>query len=68
MGIRTPTASKRRAGIVAVDVPDIDSLIERLLVDDFEAGAELGRLRIDVHAYNSEGEIDRLLEALKTRL
>lgn len=68
VGILTPTESTHRAGIVVASISDTDSMIDRLLREDFEVGAELGRLRIDVHAYNSEREIDRMLEAIATIL
>jgi cysteine desulfurase / selenocysteine lyase len=60
----TPTEWSRRAGVVVVDLPDADASMRRLMTERIDVGVEEGRLRVDPHAYNTEAEIDLLLEHL----
>ena len=60
----TPTEWSRRAGLVAVDMADADGVMTGLFQSGIEVGVEVNRLRVDPHAYNSEDEVDRLLEHL----
>jgi selenocysteine lyase/cysteine desulfurase len=60
----TPTDWPRRAGVIAVDLRDPERVMADLLEVGIEVGVELTRLRVDPHAYNTEEEIDRLLDRL----
>ncbi len=60
----TPRAFPQRAGIVVLDLPDPLELQRTLLDGDIDVGVELGRLRIDLHAFNTEAEVDLLLDRL----
>lgn len=66
LGHQSPTPSdwSRRAGVVAVELADPERVMADLLEAGIEVGVELTRLRVDPHAYNTEEEIDRLLDRL----
>jgi selenocysteine lyase/cysteine desulfurase len=66
LGHKSPTPSEwsRRAGVVVVDLPDADATMGRLMTAGIEVGVEEGKLRVDPHAYNTEEEVDLLLEHL----
>jgi len=60
----TPRDWAGRAGVVLVDLPDATATMSRLMDAGIEVGVEEGRLRVDPHAYNTEAEIDLLIEHL----
>jgi selenocysteine lyase/cysteine desulfurase len=66
-GVRlwTPPARAERAGIVAFDVPDRARLHGRLEADGIHTLDYLGHIRVDPSFYNTEEEIERLLEKLR---
>ena len=63
-GSPTPRDWASRAGVVLVDLPDAAATMSRLMDAGIEVGVEEGRLRVDPHAYNTEAEIDLLIEHL----
>ena len=63
-GSPTPVDWPRRAGVVLVDLQDATATMSRLLEAGIDVGVEEGRLRVDPHAYNTEQEMDLLLEQL----
>ena len=64
----TPRGWKERAGIVCLDVREPDALMRRLRERGIETGVVRGFLRVDLHAYNDEPELDRLLDELSEAL
>jgi cysteine desulfurase/selenocysteine lyase len=66
LGHSSPTPSQwpRRAGVVTIDLPDAEAVMIDFLREGVEVGVEVGRLRVDPHAYNTVDEIDRLLDLL----
>lgn len=60
----TPTDPRRRAGVVAVDVADANRVNDQLRADQIITIPERGRLRLDLHALNTEQDVDRILECL----
>jgi len=65
-GYRTPTPLEwqERAGVVSIEVDDAARAVDELLREGIEIGYEVGYLRVDPHAYNTEEEIRELLERL----
>jgi cysteine desulfurase/selenocysteine lyase len=61
----TPRAWSDRAGIVSLDLDEPDVVVQELHERSLEAGVVNRRLRVDLHAFNEEAEVDRLLEALR---
>lgn len=61
----TPSQWSKRAGVIALAASEPGRLMDTLLDDGVEVGIEEGKLRVDIHAYNSEDEIDRLLDRLR---
>jgi selenocysteine lyase/cysteine desulfurase len=60
----TPRAFDQRAGIVVLDLPEPVALQRTLLGGGIDVGVEQGRLRVDLHAFNTEAEVDMLLDRL----
>ncbi len=63
--LATPRPWSERAGIVSFDLPDAAATAERALQDRILVAVKDGRtLRTAVHFYNTEEEVDRLVEHL----
>jgi cysteine desulfurase / selenocysteine lyase len=63
----TPADWTRRAGVITVRVPEPRAVAAALEADGVVVGVELDQLRLDVHAYNTEDDLDRLLQGLDRR-
>ena len=61
----TPSSPQRRAGIVAIQVPDQDRLCHELQEQGIHIGNWLGFLRIDPACYNTTDELDALLARIR---
>jgi selenocysteine lyase/cysteine desulfurase len=59
-------APAHRSTIVSMAVDDVDSVMARLRAAGVVASARAGRVRLSVHFYNREEEIDRVVELLAT--
>lgn len=57
----TPADSNRRAGIVVFDAPGFGSIARRLEEDHIRISVRRGHLRVSLHAYNNEADLERLL-------
>lgn len=65
-GFQVSPGPDERAGILTARRPDVDTtrLAERLHADGVRLSSRRGRLRISPHFYNTEQEVDRLLESI----
>ena len=62
--IVTPLVEGRRSGIVCFRVEDAVDLAERLVERDVIVSAREGNVRVGIHFYNDEDDVDRLLAEL----
>ena len=63
--IRTPREPECRAGVVAFEHPRAEELVADLRLRGVDIGSyPFGLVRVDPHAYNTVGDIDRFLEEL----
>jgi selenocysteine lyase/cysteine desulfurase len=60
----TPVDSARRAGIVVFDAPDFEAIAGRLEENHIRISVRRGHLRVSLHAYNNEADLERLLTHL----
>lgn len=60
----TPADSARRAGIVVFAAPDVGATARRLGEARIRVSVRRGHLRVSLHAYNDETDLDRLLAHL----
>lgn len=70
LGIKpmAPFSSDCRSGIVAFQNEKVDTVNEALLKDNIHVMHHAGRIRIAVHGYNQQEDVDRLLTGLKSVL
>jgi selenocysteine lyase/cysteine desulfurase len=59
----TPVQPNQRAGIIVVRHPDPEAVVASCRQAGIDIGS-IGCLRIDVHAFNDEQDVDRLLDRL----
>jgi cysteine desulfurase/selenocysteine lyase len=62
--IVTPLVEGRRSGIVCFGVEDAVNLAERLIERGVIVSAREGNVRVGIHFYNDEDDVDRLLAEL----
>jgi kynureninase len=62
----TPRAWPGRAGVISLALRDPEAVRARLARRGFDTGVSAGVLRVDIHAYNEESEVDRLLAELRS--
>ncbi|MCA9041755.1 MAG: aminotransferase class V-fold PLP-dependent enzyme [Planctomycetaceae bacterium] len=60
----TPHEPGSRAGILAFRHPDTERIYQKLLAEDIHVMHHAGRLRIAIHGYNTEQDVNRLLACL----
>jgi cysteine desulfurase/selenocysteine lyase len=63
--VLTPEPPELRAGIVTFRVEEPEALMERLESGRIVVSLRDGLVRVSPHFWNTEGEIDRLLAALR---
>jgi kynureninase len=61
----TPRAWSHRAGVISLAVRDAGAVRASLARRGLDTGVSSGVLRVDIHAYNEESEVDRLLGELR---
>jgi selenocysteine lyase/cysteine desulfurase len=66
LDITTPRQWDRRAGVLTVIHPDAPAAMEQLAALGVDVGVEGSEIRVDVHAYNDAGDIDRLIAGLSS--
>lgn len=64
----TPPDEPHLAGILAFRHPDADRIHRELRAADVHVMCHAGRLRIAIHGYNTQDDVERLLSALRTAL
>lgn len=64
LDVTTPRAWSKRAGVLTVRHPDAPEAMRALVAEGIDVGVERTEIRVDVHAYNSAADVDRLIEAL----
>jgi cysteine desulfurase / selenocysteine lyase len=60
----TPAEDDALAGIVAFRHPEMDRLFERLQLDRIRVMHSAGRIRVAIHGYNTEADVEHLLAVL----
>lgn len=63
--IATPRAAYRRGPLVAIASTDAEQLVAKLGEDGIVTSSRGGNLRVSPHCYNTDDDIDRLLEGLR---
>lgn len=66
--LMTPTDADAVAGIIAFRHPDADVINQRLHAQNIHIMAHAGRLRVAIHGYNTAGDIETFLKALRAAL
>lgn len=64
MPVTSPLVPERRSGIVCFAPPDPQATAKRLIEKDVIVSAREGSIRVGIHFYNNEEDLDRLLELL----
>lgn len=64
--IATPKDRAHRGPLVAIASTDAEQLVDRLGAEGIVTSSRGGNLRVSPHCYNTDGDIDRLLAALRT--
>jgi selenocysteine lyase/cysteine desulfurase len=62
--VATPRDAARRGPLVCVRSTDVDALVAALAAERIVASSREDKLRVALHLYNVEEDVDRLLEAL----
>jgi selenocysteine lyase/cysteine desulfurase len=64
LDVTTPREWHKRAGVLTVIHPDAPGAMAALAEVGVDVGVEGSEIRVDVHAYNDESDIDRLIDGL----
>ena len=62
--VATPRAEQHRGALICVRSTDVDELVAALATERIVTSSRDGNLRISLHLYNVEEDVDRVLEAL----
>jgi selenocysteine lyase/cysteine desulfurase len=58
----TPRPANERAGVCSVEVPDLPAAVAALAEHRISTMPELQYIRLDLHAFNTEEDVDRILD------
>jgi selenocysteine lyase/cysteine desulfurase len=58
----TPRPAAERAGVCSVEVPDMDEAVAALAEHRIATFPELQYMRLDLHAFNTEEEVQRIVD------
>lgn len=64
----TPAHPKLLSGIIAFKHPKFEEINKFLHSESVHAMSHAGRIRVSIHGYNNEADVDRFLEVLKKAL
>ena len=65
--VATPSDPARRGPLVCVRSPDVGRLVDELAAEHIVASSRDDRLRLALHLYNTDEDIDTVLAALQAR-
>jgi selenocysteine lyase/cysteine desulfurase len=65
--VATPRAEEQRGALICVASSDVDALVRELAADRIVTSSRDRNLRISLHLYNVEEDVDRVLAALAKR-
>jgi selenocysteine lyase/cysteine desulfurase len=63
-----PVKLEKTSGIISFTHPDYERVNKFLHKENIHVMSHAGRMRIAIHGYNDEGDIDHFLESLKKAL
>ncbi|HEY4020659.1 MAG TPA: aminotransferase class V-fold PLP-dependent enzyme [Pseudonocardiaceae bacterium] len=63
--VPTPRDRAHRGPLVTIASTDAEALVEALAAEGIVTSSRAGNLRVSAHCYNTEGDIDRVLTALR---
>jgi selenocysteine lyase/cysteine desulfurase len=58
----TPRPANERAGVCSVEVPNLPAAVAALAEHRIATMPELQYIRLDLHAFNTEEDVDRILD------
>jgi len=64
--VLTPDAPDERAGNICFAHPEPRQLVDRAAAENILFWGDVGRVRVSIHLFNDEADIDRLIEFLAT--
>jgi selenocysteine lyase/cysteine desulfurase len=62
----TPRQASQRAGVCSVEVPDMTAAVAALADHRIATWPELQHVRLDLHAFNSEQDVQRIIDCFAT--
>ena len=65
--VATPRERARRGPLVCVHSTDVDALVAALAAERIVVSSREDKLRVALHLYNVDDDVDRLLEAMQHR-
>jgi selenocysteine lyase/cysteine desulfurase len=67
LGLQVVTPRGARSPLVAIKSTDVTALVRELAAENIAASERDSNLRVSLHLYNVEEDVDRLLEALREK-
>jgi selenocysteine lyase/cysteine desulfurase len=61
----TPREPERRGALICIPSTDVNALVDALAERGIVTSERDGNLRVSAHAYNTEEDIDAVIEALR---
>lgn len=63
--VQTPYDEKKRAGIVNIKHPDAEKIVEKIREKKILVSARMNGIRVSTHFWNTEEDVDKLLEIIQ---